>query len=481
MKKLSKALSVLLAVIMAATILCIPGFAEEDPYASLKEGTGYVAIGDSFTRGYGASDHWEDQLYRSDNHGSNNNDHGDFNCRYVDGAYPTIVADEFGLSTTDRSDNDIRNTESKFWNLAHDAVSTAYVLDLLGIDDGYRDDEFTYQDGSMKNRYKTDLAYFGDPESYTLDGTARYGKAGEVMSIRELLKNASLISLEVGQTDIIYKAQILGLNKMDLSDTAKIPEGVADIISRLYRYYDYWTGAYPLLLDFIKENNPDAKVVLVGTMNPIQNATISDELLLPIGSALNIIMDLMNKFNRECAEKYGYMFVDISNVETPSVEQELTLPYIMSLQGVPSGLMAHPTPAGYAQMGRMVIDKIKNELAKDAGEIYDADPRTYIKVDMGRYEKIDFVAVDGKAVKNFTVEDHVLIVPYGLNNAKNLTVTVRKDDGTTSMMTYNLTYDNGYTAFRIYQSNNLFNTIKVTIKTIISAVVNAFKSLFGIA
>lgn len=478
MKKLSKVIAVFLAALMAATLLCLPSFAEEieDPYAFLKEGTGYVAIGDSFTRGYGASDHWEDQLYRSDNYGSNNNDHGDFNCRYVDGAYPTIVADEFGLSTSDRSDNDIRNKDSKFWNLAHDAVSTAYVLDLLGIDDGYRDDEFTYQDGSMINRYKTDLAYYGDPESYTLDGTARYGKTGEVMSIRELLSNASLITLEVGQTDIIYKAQILGLNKMDLSDTAKIPEGVADIISRLYRYYDYWTGAYPLLLDFIKENNPDAKVVLVGTMNPIQNATISEELLLPIGSALNIIMDLMNKFNRECAEKYGYMFVDISNVETPSVEQELTLPYIMSLTGVPSGLMAHPTPSGYAAMGRSVIDTLKKDIE---GEAYDSDPKTFIKVDLGRFEKVDYVTVDGTKVEDFTVSGHVLTIPCYFNNAKNLTVAIVNEDNSISLATYGLQYDNGYTAYRIYESNNIFKTISTTLKMIFEKIISFFKGLFA--
>lgn len=478
MKKLTKVTAVFLAVLMAASLLCISAFAE-DPYASLKEGTGYVAIGDSFTRGYGASDHWEDQLYRSDNYGTRNDAKGNFNCRYVDGAYPTRVADEFGLSTPDRSDNDIRNKDSKFWNLAHDAVSVAYILDLLGIDDGFRDDEFTYQDGSMINRYKTDLAYFGDEESYTLDGTERYGKTGEVMSIRELLKNASLITLEVGQTDVIYKAQILGLNKMDLSDTAKIPEGVADIISRLYRYYNYWEGAFPLLLDFIKEVNPDAKVVLVGTMNPIQNATISEEILAPIGSVLTIIMDTMNKFTMSCAEKYGYMYVDISNVETPSVEQELTLPYIMSLTGVESGLMAHPTPAGYEQIARMVIDTLKKDLANDAGEVYDPDPKTFIKVDLGRFEKVDYVKVDGKRIENYTVNGHVLTAPYYLTNAKNLTIAIVNEDSTVTLSTYRLEFNDGYTAYRTYFSNSIFNTIGTTIRLIINTIRDFFRGLFA--
>ena len=358
MKRFTKPLALFLAVLMTSMLL-VPALAAEtqpDLYAPLKEGTGYVAIGDSFTRGYGAGDRWQEQIYLND-------DYGNFECRNVDGSYPNRIAEKFGLNAPD----DIRDTSAKLWPLAHDAVSTAYMLDLLGIDDGFRDDEFTYQDGSMLRRYAADLQYFGDPLSYTIDGTATYGKTGEIMSVRELLKNASLITLGVGQTDVVYKAQIFGLNTLDLSDTAALPGGIANIIALLYRYFDYWKEAYPLLLDFIKENNPDAKVVLVGTLNPIKNATISDDSTLPIGNAINIIMDLMNGFTRKCAEDYGYMFVDISDVETPASVKQMSIGQILSIEDpIEYALVAHPTQKGYGQIADRIIAAVEKELKRDA-------------------------------------------------------------------------------------------------------------------
>ncbi len=359
MKRLSKILAPMLAVLMLVPVLAIPSFAAEakgDPYARFREDTGYVAIGDSFTRGYGAGDNWHDEIYLND-------DYGNFECRNVGGSYPNRIAEAFGLNAP----NDIRDTSARLWPIAHDAVSTAYMLDLLGIDDGFRDDEFTYQDNPMLRRYATDLQYYGDPQSYTIDGKATYGKTGEIMSIRELLKNASLITLGVGQTDVLYQAQILGLNKLDLNDTKNLPSGIANIIRLLYKYFDYWKGAYPLLLDFIKENNPDAKVVLVGTMNPINNAMLTDDVALPIGNAINIIMDLMNAYTRQCALKYGYMFVDISDVETPPVAKKMSLGYIFSIEdSTEYALVAHPTQKGYRQIAERIIATVNRDLEKDA-------------------------------------------------------------------------------------------------------------------
>ena len=361
MKRLSKILALFLAVLMAASLVPVTALAaaaEEDPYASLKEGIGYLAIGDSFTRGYGAGEGWQDQIYLNDTYGN-------YECRNVNGSYPNRVAEAFGLNAPD----DIRDTSAKLWPLAHDAVSTAYVLDLLGVDDGFRDEEFTYDNSYMTDRYETDLKYFGDPLSYTLDGTATYGETGEIMSVRDMIKNASLITIGLGQTDVIYKAQIFGLNTMDLSDTAGIPAGVANIISLLYKYFDYWKDAYPLLLDYIKENNPDAKVVLVGTVNPIKDATATDDVAIKIGSILNVIFDSMNTYTRMCALKYGYMFVDISDVDTPSSVTQMSIGHILSISDpIEYALIAHPTPSGYAQIAERIISAVEKDLAQDASK-----------------------------------------------------------------------------------------------------------------
>ncbi len=358
MKRSKKILSLFLAVVMTASLFSISAYASDEkevPYSKLKQGVGYVAIGDSFTRGYGAGGNWQDQIYLNDTYGN-------FDCRNVDGSYPNLIAEEFGLYAPD----DIRDTSAKMWPLAHDAVSTAYMLDLLGIDDGFRDEEFTYSHSYMTERYETDLRYFGDPLSYTLDGQSTYGATGEIMSVRELIKNASLITIGVGQTDVIYKAQIFGLNTLDLSDTAALPAGIANIISLLYRYFDYWKDAYPLLLDYIKEVNPDARVVLVGTLNPIKDATMTDDIAIPIGSAINFIMDSMNAYTRQCALKYGYMFVDISDVDTPASVTQMSIGHILSISDPTEyALIAHPTPHGYTQIAERIISAVEKDLKKD--------------------------------------------------------------------------------------------------------------------
>lgn len=361
MKRLSRILAPILAALMLASLLSVCAFAEEtekDPYAKFKEGTGYVAIGDSFTRGYGAGTRWEEQIYLNDTYGN-------FNCRNVEGSYPNLVAEAFGLNTPD----DIRDTSATMWQLAHDAVSTAYVLDLLGIDDGYRDDEFTYKYSYMTERYATDLRYFGDPLSLALDGTTTYGATGEVMSVRELINNANLITIGVGQTDVIYKAQIFGLNTLDLSDLANLPAGIGNIVDLLTRYFDYWKGAYPLLLDYIKENNPDATVVLVGTLNPIKDATLNDDISLKIGSIINVIMDSMNAYTRQCAIKYGYSYVDISDVDTPASVTQMSIGHILSItDDTEYALIAHPTPNGYKQIAERVIKAVDDKLAEDEAQ-----------------------------------------------------------------------------------------------------------------
>ena len=360
MKRFTKIIALILSVLMAASLLTVPAFAadaQEDPYAKLKEGVGYVAIGDSFTRGYGAGDNWQDEIYLNDSYGN-------YECRNVGGSYPNRIAEAFGLYAPD----DIRDTSAKLWPIAHDAVSTAYINDLLGIDDGFRDDEFTYDESYMIERYETDLQYFGDPLSLTVDGQSTYGQTGEVMSIREMLNNASLITIGLGQTDVIYKAQIFGLNTMDLSDTAKIPEGVAHILELFNQYFNYWKGAYPLLLDFIKETNPDAEVVLVGTLNPIKDATATDDIAIPIGNLINFIMDSVNAYTKACALKYGYIYVDISDVETPAAATTMSIGHILSISDpIEYGLIAHPTQKGYGQIAEKIIKAVEKDLNKGDG------------------------------------------------------------------------------------------------------------------
>jgi len=178
---------------------------------------------------------------------------------------------------------------------------------------------------------------------------------------------AGFISIGLGQTDVIYKAQLYGLNVLDLSDYASLPAGIANIGKLLNQYFNYYKKAYPMLLDYIKEINPDAKVVLVSTMNPIEHATATDDFAIQIGCLINGIMDTMNSFIKDCALRYGYMYVDITEVETPSSATTMSLEHIFGItDSTEYALIAHPTTKGYTQIAQKVITAVKNELQKDS-------------------------------------------------------------------------------------------------------------------
>lgn len=460
----------LLAVIMTASLLCIPGLAEsaDDPYAALREGMGYVALGDSFTRGYGAT---ADGTWKSEIGKNETDEDGKLitdNCRNVTDSIPNRIAKEFDL----RSPDDIRDTTARMWPVAHDAVSVAYMLDLLGIDDGFYDEPFAHNYTNMKLRYNADLKYFGDTSSFALDGKSAYGDTGEVMSIRELLKDARLITVQLGQTDVMFRALQFGLGGVDLSKAENLPGAAKDVIKILYEKFEYFKRAFPMLLDYIKDNCVDAKVVVIGTFNPMQNVMLSDEVFLPVGSAFNLITDTMNCFYKECAEKYGFSFVDISDVDTYTTEEDVSLSKMLSMElgGEEWSLRTHPTPSGYAQIARMVIEAVNDALG-----ISPVLPDTYIKIDLGRFEKVDYVMLGDDVVRGWTAEDHVLTVPCFNKYENLLTVAVKNDNGKVTLINYRLTYDDGYSAHRLFATNDIFGAMRGSL----DFVFKSLKTIFG--
>ncbi|MBQ4244947.1 MAG: hypothetical protein II702_08545, partial [Clostridia bacterium] len=84
-----------------------------------------------------------------------------------------------------------------------------------------------------------------------------------------------------------------------------------------------------------------------------------------------------------------------------------------------------------------------------------------ITVDLGRFDKVDYVFVNGLPIKNYSMDGFTLTIPYPALIGANLTVGVKNDDGTLSARTYQLMYsaENGYSAYRIYGRNDIAGTI----------------------
>jgi len=480
MKKTKRIIAVVLAVLVMASCLCVTAFAdgeETNVLAKYAEGTGYVALGDSFTRGYGAGatedendKTWLYETIRMD-------DTKNSECRNVTGSFPLKIAEEIGCATPD----EITEKTATYWPIAQNAVTTAFILDLLGIDDGFCDTDYIYytgedsvwEQGALNSRYLTDLDYFGDPESYAFGSNEKYGAVGSAMSIREIINNASLISVQLGMGDVIQRAQILGLKGVDLSNIEEMAVGVEKTVALMYEGFEYWKSAYPLVLNYIKENNSDCTVILIGAANPLSNIIISEEAYVPVGTALTVITGLMNQCYAEWAKEYGFIYADINNVEFPAEVEDITFSKYLAAEAEDQGKMGHPTPNGYSQIARIIVNALKE---KDAAE---QAAKTTVKVELGRFKRVDYVLVDNKAVTGYEMNDSVLSVNVGNPFAKNLTVATITEKGTLAISTYSLSYDNGYTAHKLYTTNDVIGAIKTTAKTAVTAIKGALGKLFS--
>jgi len=453
----------LLAVVMTVSLVCIPASADNGSWKDqYNKGTGYLAFGDSWTHGYGASDQWDNEGYNMDSpdgeivYTEKGKTVGSVYCRNVTGSYPWLVAKGLGLE----SNNDITDKNAKYWPLAVDAVSTSYILDLLGIDDGFYDYNNLYSYNLGRSRYNTMLKYFGDKDvSFNIDGETRYDKAAEVYSVRELVSESPLITIAIGMGDTFNKARASCVEGLDLSKSEDIVTALERFVKLMGEGFDYWQKNYPKILDYFKRYAPeDGKVVIVGCFNPAANMNISDEYPVPVGSALALYTNLMNKQYREWAEEYGYIFVDVSNVDTGAVVDDVSIIDLLTASDVRyQGLATHPSPTGYRQIANAILYALEQDALEDQAN------KNTIRVDLGRIKNVKYVTVDNKIVNNYTIDENgILTVPRANGNAENLSVGAVSESGKFVVAVYTLSYDNdhGYNAFRAYTTNDGGNVLK---------------------
>ncbi len=478
MKKTKRIIAVVLAVLVMASCLCVTAFADGDVGENLvskyKTGIGYLAIGDSWTRGYGASEKWDDEGYNMDApdgvtvYTEKGKTVGSRYCRNVTGSYPWLVANALGL----QSENDILDKNGMYWPLAQDAVTTTNILDLLGIGDGVDNCDRLYGYAIGASRYNTVLKYFGCPESLTTDGVTAYGYSGEVYTFKYLIENASLISIAIGMGDTFNTARSECVSGLDLSKTEDIVTALERFVALMDEGYNLWEKNYRVILDYFKEY-ASGTVVIVGCFNPAVNMSISDEYQIPVGSVLSVYTSMMNNQYKKWADEYDFLFVDVSNVDTGAIENDVSIIDLISATSVRyQGLATHPTPTGYQQIANSIIYALEQ---KEAAE---QEAKTTIRVDLGRLADVDYVMLDGKKITNYTVENSVLTIKAGTPFAKSLTVASH-DGLKVAISVYSLSYDNGYSAYRLYTTNDVLNAVTATAKSATTAIKGALGKLFS--
>ena len=476
-KQLKKTLSLVLTLLLALSCFAVLAGAAAPEVTQYGEAGGYLAIGDSIGRGCGADGSYLDENGNPTGSNKPAGQYDMYNLRNVQGAYTTLVAEAVGCKMPD----DITDQDATFWPLCYPGLTTAMVLDVMGVDDGFSDYALNYP------YYDDVLEYFGYDDSFdgvrpehTVDCVKANKGIGKCGSVKDLAEKADLITVEIGMCDVFYRTYRICSNGGMLSENAEFdlssPEAIAKLVAtagtQMMEGYTHWKTYYPLLIDTLLAWNPDAKILMVGSFNLVNQLTISDKIPVPLGSLFTSFTDLMNKQYREWEDAYEgkVQFVDISNTEPKAAEENWALTGEF-MDNTFAG--THPTQAGYNYITRQILDALDDEkvVTKD------------IIVDIGRFDKVDYVFVDGQKIVNYRIENYKLIIPYSSTKAINLTIGIIGEDGAMAVQTYQLKYssDEGYTAVRMYGTNDLKKSSKPILdllKKLFNKIVEWFKGLF---
>jgi len=439
MKRMIGKLALLLAVLILVSCMSVGTFAADKPvrqYGQADENGygGYIALGDSVARGCGAN-------------GTDMSAYRNYKNRVVENSYPYTVAKAVGCTIV----NDVTAEDyCNYMPVCFAGMTMSAAMDLLGIEDGYYDE--VYDHG------KTDFWYFPLMEEY-------YHNAGDFLA-----NKASLVTIGFGLCDVAYAPIQKALATHEEMDA----DFVKDALKYMTDGFEYFKTAYPLLLDFIKENNPNATVVLVGNYNAGGDIVLSDELMLPIGQLLSGTISYMNLYLKQWAEEYGYIYCDIMNAETVAAQNDLGL--LESVQNEKDWIYnGHLSVEGNAYVARQILSLLPEEIPEVTKDIV---------VDLGRFRSVDYVMLDGKLLQKnaYSMDGYELTIPYCSACAKVLTVAVVGERGKLSVYTYQLAFhaDSGYSAYLISGVDDAANTTKKAAASVYNGAKTIVQSISGL-
>ncbi len=475
---LKKALAIFLCSLMAFSVFAFSGSAakKEDVYqfGADPEG-GYLALGDSIGKGCGAEGSYigkNGERLTVETCGGQYNDN---DCRYVVGSYAAQIADAVGCEAP----ADMNDLSGNFWPCTFGGMTTAVALDLYGVDDNYSDTVLNYE------YYDWALDYFGYEGSSvgargeTFD-PATDGRTGNIIDVT---KKASLITIELGMCDIFYRAYRVITNggllgdglDIDFTDLNTLKEILTNAVKLLNEGYDNWEKQYPLLLQRVKELNPDATIVMVGSFNMVNQMTLLDQTMVPVGSLFSSFTKKMNKQYEKWAKEYNVLYADISNTEALCTQEDWSL-MGKFLDGNCSFPGSHPSIEGYDYITRQILSVLPTQEEQEA-----KDTGNDIIFDMVRFDEnsVKAVYVNGIPVKNYSFDGFTITIPCKTALASSIQVKVVSDDGTVGFQTYKLKHisGGGYDVERVFGNNNLQGWLTRPIE-LFKMVIDLIKGLF---
>ena len=342
-------ISILLAVVMTAALLCAPALAAEESAPNEFGIRNYVALGDSIATGL------------NDNTGTNQDAYGSWS-----NGYTTVLADKLGL--LDGAESYIPDGYSyPYYTSPNDGGYHSWAFPAM------RTREILHQVDASYNYEMDDFAWLW------LDNGELNERLGDVNAmIRADVADADLITLNIGSNDVLLSqlritawelddpdngltsGMIVDLmkSKLGFGDAPNLPEGtdenalVAKFIPRflanVMKGYNEFLANMPKIIKAIRALNPNAQIVLLGIFNPLHYSLSLTDGKLPVslGEMLDGVMLPMNQALASDCALYGCTYVDV--IDEPV-----------------DGSM-HPTNDGYIDIAERIYAKLKPAKVKTA-------------------------------------------------------------------------------------------------------------------
>ena len=422
MKNTKRIISVLLCVLMLAS-LGIGAFADTPPSEQkYPHFDSMFTIGDSNAMGYGLSGYQGNPAIKGVGVWDDSQNYTVFDYLHgVKGSFPELVASALGIAREDHNvfaysavrakdalyflGGDVDMSTDKFFPITMDEWMPVYLLDS---NDAYDTETVWHQWREWK---KSDDPEKGESPVLSIP-------KGDVFINQLSAKpdDNKLVLMYSGASDVVFSSMTEALAKLESLDD--IAGALTDVVGIMWKNYMGFLQNVPKLIERVQELNPTCTLVVVGTFNPIKDLKISEDIWLPVFDAFSLITSLMNQSYKVWAKEYGAIYVDITDAETATLEQGLTVDRIFS--GDNPELIYHATPEGYKYIARQILSAL--ELEKTS--------TTDIVVDLGSVKNVSSVILGISKCNNYSFdpETHTLTVPCSYVGEKLLTVTDRANE-----------------------------------------------------
>lgn len=355
-----KWITLLLALVMTVALLLplagVSFAAKGSEYDYNGDGkTLYTSLGDSIAGGFGLPDY---------------NRYGQLLVygKTIEGAYPTLFAKDLGSDVT-----------LNFYAIP--GIRTEDVKYLIGAsdkDDWVAETQFPNLSGNtlsmekltaMRPKY---IEAIKNSDIITLDVGFNDMWMPTIAGIYNIAEYGKIFPEEVGTTllDRVEKygsTQTVVQNAMRyLAAWAKRPDKWVQFWATWVSSFTKWATAYAvnmeIMANYIKTVNPDAKVIIPGKFNVFKGwdaaPLVNDNTL---GALLQPAFDVYNIETRSICSRYGYTYIDTSDVELVS-QDHTTIP-LYEFMSTESGTMKfnpHPTAKGHRQIADKLYAVMKN-------------------------------------------------------------------------------------------------------------------------